>query len=158
MGRGGGAMNDWKRVLIAVDDTPTSDRGVNYAGNIIGRLEGVQVCLLHIYPEPPPDYYRSGGCLADYQRKKEEHAEILMDRSAILLSDFGISGNSIRREVRMAEQATISQTIITVQKEGGFGTVVVGKRGVSKAEEFLFGSISNALVHHTNECTVWVVG
>ena len=40
----------------------------------------------------------------------------------------------------------------------GFGTVVTGKRGVSKAEEFLFGSISNALARHARDFTAWIVG
>ena len=151
-------MNDWKNILITVDDTPTSDRGLAYAGNIIGKLEGVRVCLLHIYPEPPPDYYRTGGSLADYKKQREQLAAALLDRSATMLADFGVSTDDIRRDVRMAEKATISKAIIAVQEEGAFGTVVVGKRGVSKAEEFLFGSISNALVHHTHNCTVWVVG
>jgi nucleotide-binding universal stress UspA family protein len=151
-------MNDWKKVLIAVDDTPTSDKGLAYAGNIIGKLEGVQVCLLHIYPEPPPDYYSSGGSLTDYKRQREEQAAAVLERSMDTLVDFGIGKEAIKRDIRMAEQTTISKAILAVQKQGEFGTVVVGKRGVSKAEEFLFGSISNALVHHTHDCTVWVVG
>jgi len=53
---------------------------------------------------------------------------------------------------------TISQAILDTQTEGKYGTIIVGKRGVSKAEEFLFGSISSALVHNSKNCTVWVVG
>ena len=151
-------MNDWKNVLIAVDDTPTSDRGLEYAGHILGRLEGVTICLLHIFPEPPPDYYTRGGSLEDYRGEQETRAEKLLDRARELLTGCGISEDNLSRDIRMAEQATISQTILAVQEERKFGTIVVGKRGVSKAEEFLFGSISNALVHHTRDCTVWVVG
>jgi len=151
-------MNDWKNVLIAVDDTPTSDKGLEYAGHTIGKLEGVQVCLLHIYPEPPPDYYSSGGSLTDYKQQQQKAASTLLNRAASMLTDFGIREEAIRRDIRMAEQTTISQAILAVQEEGLFGTVVVGKRGLSKAEEFLFGSISNALVHHNRNCTVWVVG
>ncbi len=151
-------MNDWKNVLIAVADTPTSNKGLEYAANILGQLEGVQICLLHIYPEPPPDYYSSGGSLSDYQEQQHKTASALLDQSAAMLIDFGLPEQAISRDIRMAEQKTISQAILGVQEEGNFGTVVVGKRGLSKAEEFLFGSISNALVHHTRNCTVWVVG
>lgn len=35
--------------------------------------------------------------------------------------------------------------------------MVIGRRGVSKAEEFLFGSVSNKLVYHAKAHTVWVV-
>ncbi|HHD64815.1 MAG TPA: universal stress protein, partial [Desulfobulbaceae bacterium] len=138
-GRGRRTMNDWKKVLIAVDDTPTSDKGLAYAGNIIGKLEGVQVCLLHIYPEPPPDYYSKGDSLTDYKRQREEQAAEVLDRSTNTLAGFGIGQEAISRDVRMAEQTTISEAILDAQRQGEFGTVVVGKRGVSKAEEFLFG-------------------
>jgi len=151
-------MNDWKKVLITVDDTPTSDKGLEYAGKIIGHLQDIHICLLHIYPEPPPDYYRTGGSLDAYKQQREEQAAELLKRNMAILGAAGISEENISREIRMAEQTTISDAILSVQRDGGFGTVVVGKRGVSKAEEFLFGSISNALVHHSRDCTVWVVG
>ncbi len=151
-------MNDWKKVLIAIDDTPTSDKGLRYAGKIIGKLPGVDVCLLHVYPEPPPDYYNSGKSLADYTSQQEAEANILVQRCRQMLAEAGIELESISGDVRMAEEKTISETILEVQKQGEYGTIVVGRRGVSKAEEFLFGSISNALVHHSRDCTVWVVG
>ncbi len=151
-------MNDWKKVLIAIDDTPTSDKGLRYAGKIIGKLPGVDVCLLHVYPEPPPDYYNSGKSLADYTSQQEAEANILVQRCRQMLAEAGIELESISGDVRMAEEKTISETILEVQQQGEYGTIVVGRRGVSKAEEFLFGSISNALVHHSRDCTVWVVG
>ncbi len=151
-------MNDWKKILIAVDDTPTSRKAVQYAANIIGRLEKVRLHLLHIYPEPPPDYYTAGGSLDAYRTEKEKESEALFADGMQTLTGSGIAREIITTECRMAEHRTISQTILAVQEEGGYGTVVVGKRGVSKAEEFLFGSISNALLHHGRDIAIWVVG
>ena len=44
-------------------------------------------------------------------------------------------------------------------KEGRFGseTIVVGRKGVSRKEELLFGSVSNRIIHQAEDCTVWVV-
>ena len=44
------------------------------------------------------------------------------------------------------------------QEQEGYGTIVVGKRGIPKAEEFLFGSISSALIHTGKDIAVWVIG
>ena len=126
-------MNDWKKVLITVDDTPTSDKGLEYAGEIIGHLKDIQILLLHIYPEPPPDYYGTGGSLDEYKQQQEQRAVVLLQRNQDMLVKSGISEKNIRQKIRMAEQTTISKAILTVQQEGGFGTIVVGKRGVSKA-------------------------
>ncbi len=51
----------------------------------------------------------------------------------------------------------LSMKILDVVHEDGFGTVVLGRRGVSKAEAFLFGSVSNKIIHYVKNCTVWVV-
>ncbi len=151
-------MNDWKKILIAVDDTPTSCKAVRYAANIIGRLEEARIHLLHIYPEPPPDHYTRGRSLDDYRREQEQESERIFADAVQTLAGAGIGEEVITSECRMAEHRTISQAILAVQAEGNYGTVVVGKRGVSKAEEFLFGSISNALLHHGRDIAIWVVG
>ena len=75
-----------------------------------------------------------------------------------MLVEAGIRLDSISRAAHLAVGKTISQMVLDVQREGDFGTVVVGKRGVSKAEEFLFGSISNALIHNGRDIAVWVIG
>lgn len=151
-------MNNWQKILVAVDATPTSEKAVKYIGDIAGKLKDVNVCLLHIYPEPPPGYYASGKSLPEYQKAKESEAAVVFANALAILQKYGIKESAISRECRMADHATISQTIINVQEDGQYGTIVVGKRGVSKAEEFLFGSISNALVHHSKDVAVWVIG
>ncbi len=151
-------MNNRQKILVAVDDTPTSEKAVKYIGDIAGNLKDLNVCLLHIYPEPPPGYYASGKSLPEYQAAREREAADIFAGALAILQKYGIRKQAISSECRMADHATISQTIINVQEAGKYGTIVVGKRGVSKAEEFLFGSISNALVHHSRDVAVWVIG
>lgn len=150
-------MNDWKKILIAVDQSETSIKALNYTADIISNLPDAELCLLYIYPEPPPNYYSSGGSLSDYQQEKTAAAEVIFQKSLDFLEKYKFQKEVITR-CKMADHITISQAILEVQAEEQFGTVVVGKRGVSKAEEFLFGSISNGIVHHCNGFTVWVVG
>jgi nucleotide-binding universal stress UspA family protein len=38
-----------------------------------------------------------------------------------------------------------------------YDTIVVGRMGMSRSEEFLFGSISSKIVTHGRNCTVWIV-
>ena len=151
-------MNNRQKILVAVDATPTSEKAVDYIGDIAGKIKEVHVCLLHIYPEPPPGYYASGKSLPDYQQTKEKEAAGIFAKATAILQKYGINAQAVCRECRMADHSTISQTIINIQEAGEYGTIVVGKRGVSKAEEFLFGSISNALVHHSKNVAVWVIG
>jgi nucleotide-binding universal stress UspA family protein len=133
-------------------------RAVSYVGRIAGDLKAVSICLLHVYPEPPPDFYVKGGIKDDYQTQKIVRAEDLFKRCIEILVAAGVKRDAIYCTTHMAEGKTISDTVLEVRRQGDFGTVVTGKRGVSKAEEFLFGSISNALARHCHEFTTWIVG
>lgn len=151
-------MSDWQRIIIAIDDSPRSLNAVAYVANIAGHLAEVQLCLLHVYPEPPPDYYQSGASLDEYKTEQEERAKMLFAQARKILQSQGISPEAICTHCRIAGQQSISAAILELQMQENYGTIVVGKRGISKAEEFLFGSISNALIHNGRDIAVWVIG
>ncbi|WP_028582284.1 universal stress protein [Desulfogranum japonicum] len=149
---------EWKRIIVAIDDSPMSENAVHYVGSMVGRLEGIQLCLLHIYPEPPPDFYSTGGLLPGYKELENTKAQPVLQKAQEYLQTCGISPESIQQQCVMAENKTISEAILALQTEYGYGTIVVGKRGISRSEEFLFGSISSALIHNGKDIAVWVIG
>lgn len=149
---------DWKRIIVAIDNTQMSVNAVNYVGSLVGKLSGVRLCLLHIYPAPPPDYYREGATLDEYKHDQTAQARQFLRKAAQHLRDGGVPPESIWTRCVMADNQTISEAILSLQQEENYGTIVVGKRGISKSEEFLFGSISSALIHNGRNIAVWVVG
>lgn len=149
--------NSWKNFLIAVDDSEVAMEAVRYVGRAVGTVEGVSLCLLNVYPEPPPYYFQQGNSLADYVQEKEAVAEKLFTQAREILAEFNLPLDAVTTVCRISEKETPSKAILRVQEEGGYGTVVLGKRGISKAEEFLFGSISNTVVRSSSGFTVWVV-
>ena len=151
-------MENWEKILVAVDGSETSDRAVRYVGNFASQIDDVLICLLHVYPEPPPDYYQQGGRLDAYRRKRDKVAKMMLNEAAYVLERRGVPAGKVTKRICMAEGKPISQVVLDIQAEGPFGTVVAGKRGVSKAEEFLFGSISNALARHSRKFCSWIVG
>ena len=51
-----------------------------------------------------------------------------------------------------------TQAILEEALELGAGTIVLGRRGISKKEEFIFGSTSNKILHSRKSCAaLWVV-
>lgn len=151
-------MSDWQKFLIAVNETEVAMRAVKYVGEMMNAVKVTSICLLHVFPDPQPDFYQKGGTLEQYKEEMEEQGKKIMVEASKMLQDFGFPEESIAFEIRMAEGLTISKAIIAEQKKHGCGTVVVGKRGLCKAEEFLFGSISNALARESRDFTTWVVG
>ena len=151
-------MMDWKKIIIAIDASDRSINAIEYVGSIAGHLEGVHLCLLHIYPEPRPDYYQSGASLDEYKKTQEEQARILFTCAEKILQGHGVATTAITSRCLMADHKSISAAILDMQVREHYGTIVVGKRGIPKAEEFLFGSISNALIHNGKDIAVWVIG
>lgn len=147
-----------RKILLAINDGETSFKAVRYVGEACAHMINCEICLLHVSPEPPPYYYLEGNTQAEYVKKKEAKANKLFDEVVEVLKQFGIAQTIISTRPYITSHAeTISGAIGAVQQEGGFGTVVVGKRGVSKAEEFLFGSISNAMAQNCVSFTLWIV-
>ncbi len=147
-----------EKILIAVDETDTSMYALRYVAQVVAAMKKMSICLLHIYPEPPPDYYLKGGTLSAYKENQNAKAERVFSQGMTILTDAGVSKERISTDNRFTENKTISEELLAVRSEGDFGTVVVGKRGVSRTEEFLFGSISNALAQHSVNFTTWIVG
>jgi nucleotide-binding universal stress UspA family protein len=121
--------------------------------DIIGARPGFSVLLLSVGKAP------EGGRPQDRPTCQETEAEhlALLRRARQMLLDRGVAPGSAETRFVCPADGNIAKAILDIQKAEGFGTVVVGRRGVSKTEEFLFGSVSTRVVHHAHNCTVWVV-
>lgn len=153
---------DPKNILISVDASENAARAVAYAATILGRQPGgpggFRVTLLYVERMPPRDLYRSeeewkGQCSLEKKRVFDFLAEARATLRAAGIPDAAIA----ERTILCSEEPSIAKSILEVQQEGGYGTLVVGRRGITKGEEFLFGSVSSKLVHNARDCAVWVV-
>lgn len=149
---------DPKRVLIAVDTSENSMRAVEYVGSMICGSCAVSIELLHIVRAPQRDIYPDERAFQEQLELQEEASHRFLDRAKACLEEQGFPAETVTERQMCITAASVAQEILRIQKEGGFGTLVVGRRGVSKAEEFLFGSVSSKIVHYAKDCCVWVVG
>lgn len=150
-------MADWQKILVAVDDSKLSDRVVDYVGKVVAAHKDVEIYLLQVYPEPPPYFYQEGHNLQEFKQEKENNAQKVFQRLLPVLEGYGLAANTTQTRCLMVEGISLSKEILKVREEGNFGTLVLGRRGISKAEEFLFGSISTAILRESHDFTVWVV-
>lgn len=144
------------RFLLAVDNSAASHRELQYVAEMLCNRENLTIYLLHIYPDPPPDYYSKGGNHSAYQETNERLAAAIFDRCEGPLSS-SMEGRQIHSEALMAEGRPLSQVILDKQLEYQCDTVVLGKRGISREEEFHFGSVSNTVASSSHEFAVWII-
>jgi nucleotide-binding universal stress UspA family protein len=148
---------DFKKILIAVDASENARRAVEYTGEIIGKTKGFEITLLHVAKLPERDIFPDNEAWKAKCLEMETNITAFFKEARGILETKGVDKKTVSERYIEAIGPSISHQILTEQETGGFGTVVVGRRGVSKEEEFLFGSVSNRIVHYAKNCTVWVI-
>lgn len=146
-----------KKILIAIDTSENSNRALKYTGEMVGSSIGFNVTLLHVIRCENRDNYTSDEDWEKACYTKGEKGLELLKNGRDILQRYGIKEDSMEDLIVTSKTSSVAAEIMKVQKEGEYDTVVVGRRGISKAEEFLFGSVSNKVVHYSSNCTVWVI-
>jgi nucleotide-binding universal stress UspA family protein len=146
-----------RNILIAVDPSENAKRAVAYVGDMVCGAKGFRIELLHVSRPPDRDLCPDEASWHAKAKAQEGQVEAMFQEARAFLEARGVPPDAISCQCIPAEGPTVAQRVLDVQREGEFGTVVIGRRGVSKAEEFLFGSVSNKIVHYAQDCTVWVV-
>jgi len=146
-----------KNIVVAVDDSDNARRAVDYVGQLLGDSKGFKILLLHVIPEPEEDYFPDPE---QKDRWLEHHRDKMgrrMQEYRQMLIDCGFRPEDVREQMSHRFCPSMAECILTERDKIRYDTIVVGRQGLSRSEEFLFGSISSKIVTHGRNCTVWVV-
>ena len=72
------------------------------------------------------------------------------------LESGGVSSKEIKAEFKPME-FNVADDILNFAETGRYGTIVLGRRGLSGAKKILLGSVSSKIVHYAKNCAVTVV-
>lgn len=146
-----------KKIIIAVDESPNAERAVAYVARLLGGMAGFAVVLLHVIDDPQEDFFRDQAekdqWLADYRARIER----VLDGYRARLVAAGFDAGQVSQRVTLRNCPSMAQCILAERAAADCATIVVGRQGRSRSEEFLFGSVSSKIVTHARQCTVWVV-
>ncbi|MCA1906499.1 MAG: universal stress protein [Desulfarculus sp.] len=147
----------WNRILVGVDDGEASLGAVRYLAAVLGGSNTSKVRLLAVYKPPDPDLEPDPAALAAQAAERRLALEARLAEAYHILVEARLAQENLSTDLVETQGRSIGETIMAEQAAGGYGTVVVGRRGMTKAEEFLFGSVSSNVVHQATDCCVWVV-
>jgi nucleotide-binding universal stress UspA family protein len=132
-------------VLLALDGSDNATRAVDYVGKILGGSD-YEARLIHVIRSDNPEYVN--------ERKMEMNGVFDEARAALIISGF----NPVRITTKIITGAGSRAAAVAREAEkGGYGTIVVGRRGLSRVKDFLMGRVSNKLIHLAKNQAVWVV-
>ena len=146
-----------KNILIAVDESENARRAVSYVAEILGGVEGFEVTILHVIPLPEDDFFLTTSEMEKWLSQYRVKIDAMLEEYRQILLGAGFHPNdvSVRSPTRYCP--SMAECILAERDERAYGTIVVGRQGLSRTEEFIFGSISSKIVTHARNCTVWVV-
>ncbi len=163
-----GSRPSAKKILVAVDSSAQSRRILDYVERMLTPGDGCpEVMLFHVIRGRKgflPDYDDLNAinqkedwvkkAIREFDRVKEE-----MD-SLFLETEEKWERNGFPRERitgRISQGESRAGTIVDQANRGGFDTVVVGRRGITRVEEFFMGRVSNKVLQLAKGMAVWVV-
>jgi nucleotide-binding universal stress UspA family protein len=146
-----------KNILIAIDDSVNAQRAVEYVGQILGGSPGFKVLLLHIIPEPEEDYFPDADQQTRWLTRYQQKMKKCLEQYQQILYHHGFKDEDVSVQMIQRFCPSMAECILTERENVRYDTIVVGRQGLSRSEEFLFGSISSKIVTHGRNCTVWVV-
>lgn len=154
-----------RRILLAVDASPASMKAVEFVASFLGGHE-YEVCIFHAIPglgaihfdlseacRPDlPEVDMSDTCLEAFKIKV---ARLFQD-VRVRLTTSGFASEKISEKIISGVRSR-SDAIVKEAEDGDFGTIVVGRRGLSKVEAFFMGRVGHEVVYGGKKFTVWVV-
>ena len=157
-----------RKVLVAVDASESSMRCVTYAGEMFGETDA-EFLLFHVIRDYdfrlPETLDQDDNDIEENRWLKITRAELekvsqtmnsVMDSALRKLEHMGISRNRITTKI-LTGMATRGGSIAAQAMLGGYATIVIGRRGLSKVGEFNMGRVCYKVVQLGNEVAIWVV-
>ncbi len=146
-----------KNILVAMDRSEGAMRAVDFVGELMGGHD-FEVTLLHVI--------RDGGpvqAIPSYKPLPPEEVETEEQKVQAVFADakrrlieHGFKADHVTSKV-ITGGSSPSRAIVQEAEQGGYSPIVIGRKGLSKIQEFFIGSVSNQVIQLGVEQAVWVV-
>ena len=162
-----GGRPEAKRVLVAMDRSEGAMTTLDHLGSLF-RGTQPELLLLHVIrgmsvfqpdyeqlavPEEESDWVAKAR--DEFQKAKKE-IEGFFQQGIRSLEQQGVHTGRITTRV-VAGAKSRAAAIVEEAKTGGYGTIVIGRRGASRVEEFVMGRVSNKVLQLAKRAAIWVV-
>ena len=133
------------KVLLALDTSEGAMRAVDYLGTTLGESD-LEVIIIHVIRGEKRAWIED--------RRAEIEPVFNMAKSHLMSCGFTSDQITTRTITGVKSRAN---AIVKEAKDGGYGTIVVGRRGLSKVRDFFMGRVSNKVIQLAQGKAVCVV-
>lgn len=155
-----------RKILLAVDASASSVEAADFLGTLLGGGGSYEICIFHAimglgkvdFEMPDPSgTNRKEVQLPDIaiETFKLKVANMIQEIKDRLLA-AGFESGKISEKIVSGVHSR-SEAIVSEAEAGGYGTIVVGRRGLSRLEAFFMGRVGHKVVYGGKHFTVCVV-
>ena len=146
-----------KNILVALDKSEGAMRAVDFVGELMSGHD-FKVTLLHVIRNG--EHMKSMSPHTPLPTEEvqivEKEMRTVFEEAKRRLIDFGFKSDHVTSKVITGVSSPAS-AIVREAELGGYSPIVIGRRGLSKFQEFFMGSVSNQVIQIGVEQAVWVV-
>jgi nucleotide-binding universal stress UspA family protein len=146
-----------RRVLVAVDGSDNAMRAVDLVAETLGGFDFavglVTVLRAEAQPEQAPGVEST---FKSYLEEVEPEVRKALNKAQERLIAAGFDDSNLSLEIVRGAQSRAA-AIVDVADKGGFDTIVLGRRGLSRVEQFFAGRVSTKVLQIGQKHHVWIV-
>lgn len=141
--------------LVAINDSASSRSMMDFFEHLPLDRKQVHLTLLHVYRKSSASEELMGE---EYMKEKlPAKMKAMLQNTRDELIGLGFAADSIEVKLITDPYPTITDGIIDQFTKGSYDLVVIGRKEMSKAEEFVLGDISTKLVRSLPGAAILIV-
>jgi len=154
-----GGDPDPAKILLAFDGSSGAKNCVGLVGSLLGDADK-EVMLCHVIrplglQQTGADFFKPSYAKEWIEANRRRVVPALTEAKDALI-DAGLNSKRSSIEI-LAESLSRAGALVQEAKIRNFGTIVVGRRGLTIVNEFLIGRVSTKVVNLAEKQAVWVV-
>jgi nucleotide-binding universal stress UspA family protein len=142
-------------LLIQLNDSIASRTVVDFLINMPLSPVECHITLIHVFRKPTSGEELMGKKFMDEQPSKFN--ALLEKTKQRLISEKGFDPDQIDIQLLTDQYPSVTEGIIDFFKKGQYDMVVIGRKKMSKSEEFILGDISVKLVRSLEKTSILIV-
>jgi nucleotide-binding universal stress UspA family protein len=152
-----------RKILVAIDGSVFSSNSIAYLGRLFHGQDNISLHLFSAIPAGPlpmghelleeTDLLTTIG--PEVQRKFAA-ARQYIDNTRNRLTRTGMKPERLTSDIQLSRQA-VAHNIIHEARHGLYDALVVGRRGLTKIEELIMGSVSKTVLEKCHYTPIWVI-
>lgn len=149
------AFTKFKRILVAIDETPCSEKVLEYAKDIVDPAE-TSIALVTVILPTSPASYGADPLLGQQPIIVAEVSEIQQKVAQDHLDALATSFTDAKEIFTFCRVGSIREEILDAAHEWAADLIVIGTNGRTGFEHFISGSVSESVIRKSH-CPVLVI-